>query len=374
MLPAERIPANEDMPLPDMQLQPLNLQTLFLGILTLLATLTALYVARDIALPLIFAFILKLALQPIFRFLNEKLHIPRPPAATLILLTLFSIIFCTGEMLSDPASKWATQLPSAIATIKERISPISKPLQETQAAFLHAEDMTQAGTKVMPVAVQGSRLFDKVFASTRTFLAETGTTIVLLFFFLVAGDTFLRRTVEILPRFKDKRRAVDISQQIEHDIAHYLMTISAMNFLVALATGIISFFSGLGDPLFWGTLAFLLNYIPIIGPIVTAGLLLIASLIAIPGNAAFVAPALYYAVHAIESTFITPLLLAQRFTLNPVLVVLALIFWYWMWGFPGAILSTPMLAILKIVCDRIHRLRALGHFLEGNPPPATALN
>ena len=59
------------------------------------------------------------------------------------------------------------------------------------------------------------------------------------------------------------------------------------------------------------------------------------------------------------------MILARRFTINPVLVIIALVFWYWMWGVPGAILATPMLAITKIICDRIHPLNALGHFIEG---------
>jgi predicted PurR-regulated permease PerM len=59
------------------------------------------------------------------------------------------------------------------------------------------------------------------------------------------------------------------------------------------------------------------------------------------------------------------MLLARRFTINPVLVIISLVFWYWMWGVPGAILSTPMLAITKIICDRIKTLTAFGHFIEG---------
>jgi predicted PurR-regulated permease PerM len=80
---------------------------------------------------------------------------------------------------------------------------------------------------------------------------------------------------------------------------------------------------------------------------------------------AFMPAAIYGAVHITESTFLTPRVLAKRFTLNPVLIILALIFWYWMWGVPGAILATPLLAITKIICDRIESLRPIGHFMEG---------
>jgi len=77
------------------------------------------------------------------------------------------------------------------------------------------------------------------------------------------------------------------------------------------------------------------------------------------------APALYFGIHLIEGEAFTPMLLARRFTLNPVLVILSLVFWFWMWGVPGAILAVPMLVILKIMCDRVRSLRILGQFLEG---------
>ena len=76
-------------------------------------------------------------------------------------------------------------------------------------------------------------------------------------------------------------------------------------------------------------------------------------------------PALYFAIHLVEGETLTPMLLVRRFTLNPVLVILSLVFWVWMWGVPGAVLAVPLLAILKIVCDRVRSLKTLGHFLEG---------
>ncbi len=373
MLPGEKVPnivplptpIDEAMPLPEIQIEPINLNTLFLGGLFIFATLTALYVAQPIALPVVFAFVLKLMLQPALRVL-ERLRVHRAPSSIIILLAVFGFLFGLGTMLAQPASNWAEKLPSAMSRLQERITPISKPIQETQKFMLHAEDMTQApGPKVMPVAVQGTRLFDKIMASSRNFLSGMFMTIVLVFFFMVSGDTFLRRLVEILPRFKDKRQAVDISQQIERDISTYLFTISVMNALVGIATGIVAYTSGLGDPLLWGTLAFLLNYIPIVGPLIMTAILFFAGVIALPDGSSFLPAILYFGIHLLEGTFTTPMLLAQRFTLNPVLVMLSVMFWYWMWGFPGAILSTPMLAIMKIICDRIHRLKAFGHFLEG---------
>ena len=80
---------------------------------------------------------------------------------------------------------------------------------------------------------------------------------------------------------------------------------------------------------------------------------------------ALLPPTLYFSIHLVEGEALTPMLLARRFTLNPVLVILALVFWFWMWGVPGAILAVPLLVILKIVSDRVRPLKALGHFLQG---------
>jgi predicted PurR-regulated permease PerM len=139
-----------------------------------------------------------------------------------------------------------------------------------------------------------------------------------------------------------------------------------MNVAVGVATAAAMYLCGLGDPLLWGATAFLLNYIPILGPLFGTFIFLLAGLLSFDGLWwALLPPALYLGIHLAEGETLTPMLLARRFTLNPVLVILALVFWFWMWGVPGAILAVPMLAIVKIVCDRVRPLKILGHFLEG---------
>jgi predicted PurR-regulated permease PerM len=124
--------------------------------------------------------------------------------------------------------------------------------------------------------------------------------------------------------------------------------------------------TGVGDPVLWGTLAFLLNYVPMLGPACAIVIFLFAGSLTIPSMGLALLPAaLYSAIHLIEGETVTPMLLARRFTLNPVLVVFSFVFWLWLWGVPGAILSAPILATTKIVCDRIRPLAALGHILAG---------
>jgi predicted PurR-regulated permease PerM len=357
---AAAVADQEDLPVPS------DINTVFLSGLFLLAMLAACYVASEIVLPMVLAFVISLVLQPGMRVL-ERVRLPRGIAAILLILVLFGTLGGLGTALSGPATSWAQKLPTGIPKLEERLSFLSRPIAAFQKFADQAQGVTLGGEpKAVPVAVQGSGVSDRLLSGTRSFASGLLETVLVLFFLLVSGDTFLRRLVEILPRFKDKRQAVDISQQIESDVSAYLFTITIMNLAVGVATGTVMAICGVGDPVLWGTVAFLLNYIPILGPMIGVVVFLLSGLLSIDSLwVAFLPAGLYLLIHLVEGETVTPMLLARRFTINPVLVILSLVFWYWMWGVPGAVLSTPMLAITKIICDRVRPLMAFGHFIEG---------
>jgi predicted PurR-regulated permease PerM len=346
-----------------------NFSSIFQGGLFVLALLAALYAAREIALPVVLAFILKLLLQPALRVL-EKLRMPRILGALLLIGVLFGTIVALGTALSGPAGAWAAKLPDGLPRLQEHLSFLRAPIDAVRQFLQRAEGYASgdvpstAGTPQAPAV--GSSLWVTLFAGMRVFVGGLFETVLVLFFLLLSGDTFLRRLVEILPRFSDKRQAIEISQHIEDDVSAYLITVTIMNAAVGIATALVMWLSGVGDPILWGAVAFLLNYVPILGPMIALVTFILAGLLTVNTLwGALLPAALYLAIHVVEGETITPMLLASRFTLNPVLVILALIFWYWMWGVPGAILAVPMLAIMKIICDRIEMLAAFGHFLEG---------
>jgi predicted PurR-regulated permease PerM len=350
----------EDMPLPS------DPKIIFLGGLFVLALLATAYVASDIVLPLVFAFILKLLLQPAMRIL-ERLHVPRMLAALLLILALFGTIVGLGTAISGPAGSWAAKLPEGIPRLQERLSFMRGPIDTVQRFLQQVENF--GGTEPTANAAaspRGPTLLTKLFTGTRNFAGGLFTTVLFLFFLLVSGDVFLLRLVEIVPRFSSKRQVVEISQQIESDISAYLVTITIMNATVGIAMALAMWLTGVGDPILWGTVAFLLNYVPILGTALGAVIFLLAGLLTIDTLwLALLPAALYLGFHLIEGETVTPMLLAKRFTLNPVLIIISLVFWFWMWGIPGMILSVPMLAITKIICDRVRPLAAFGHFLEG---------
>jgi predicted PurR-regulated permease PerM len=253
--------------------------------------------------------------------------------------------------------------------IEQRLNFMSRPIKSLQGALDHIESLAAGGAAAgqhgaPQAAGQGTPLVQKILAQVWLVADAAFTTLVALFFILISGETFLRRLVEIVPRFQDKRQLVDIAQEIEADLSVYLGTITMMNAAVGVATGAVAALCGLGDPLLWGTLAFLLNYVPILGPTTGVITFFVAGIVTLdPLWLAFVPAGLYLLIHVAEGETITPMLLAHRFTVNPVLIMIGVFFWYWMWGVVGAILATPLLAITKIICDRIEPLQPVGHFI-----------
>lgn len=341
--------------------------TVFLGGLFTIALLWACSTAGEIIIPIILAFVLKLVLMPVMNGLT-RLRIPRVISALMVISMLMGGVYGVATVLAPPAIEWAQDLPKEFPKIRDRIEELRDPIAPLQKILNDAEELSimEDGEKTTVVAMQQPSMRDRVMASVGTLVAGTSEMFLVLFFLLVAGDTFLRRLVEILPRFSDKKQAINISDQIQKDISGYLVTITIMNALVGIGTGAAMYFCGVDDPLLWGICAFLLNYVPIVGPIAGAVLFTMVGMITELSLGEALLPAvIYLSIHIVESQFITPLLLARHFTLNPVLVILGLIFFYWLWGIAGAILATPIIAIIKIVCDNVSTLKPFGHFIEG---------
>ena len=351
---------SDDMPLPT------DPRTVFLGGLFLFACLAILHVASEILLPFLLAIVLKLLLQPLVR-LMERIHIPKALGSVVAVLLVLGAFGGTISLLAGPAAAWAGKLPGAIPKLRDSFSFLKEPIDAVQHMMVQIQGMTGGGggapqaPEMKPFALVSAVLSGSAAATSALF-----TTLLILFYLLVSGETFLRRVVEILPRFRDKRNAVEISMHIEEHVSAYLLTVSCINALVGVATGCVMWACGLPNPVLWGALAFVLNFVPILGPLCGVVIFGMASLLSVGIEwYALLPPGLYFCIHVAEGEIATPMILARRFTINPVAVVLALIFWYWMWGVAGAILSFPLLAATKIACDDIRPLRAFGHLLEG---------
>jgi len=336
--------------------------TIFLGILCLIATLVCLYLARDIVLPIVLAIVLQLFLQPFVRRLQHW-HVPKPLGALLAVILLLGVFVGLGTLLTTPAANWAATMSSHWSGVEQKFAFLRRPAEQMQ----HTLD--QMGIQIGSPGQLFSHpvgMVTAVFSGTGSVAGHLFETVLMLFYLLVFSETILRRLVEVLPTLSDKRKALEISLQVERDISIYLLVVTIINSVVGCATAAVMWLCGIPGSVLWGVIAFCLNFVPILGPFCGVLLFLAVGLIS-KGVvwSALLPTALYFGVHVLEGEFITPMLLARRFTLNPIAIILSLIFWNWMWGIPGAILAVPMLAIIKIISDRLQPLHAFGHMLEG---------
>ncbi len=349
-------------------------RSLSLVVLTVLAVFYTLYAASAFIVPIVLAIVLNLLLQPPKRLLTNRLHIPAPVTSLLLILALFSAVGAVGAAISVPASGWIAKAPETLPALEQKLIYLRRPLGYVEAGVRRVEQMAQGrgpgehaaqapAPAAKPVASVGS-VGLTVLSGTRAFVGALFMLLVTLFFLLASGGSLLRRLVEVVPRFRDKRRLIEISDEIEQNISGYLLTITIMNALVGVAAGLASWACGLPDPLLWGTMAFLLNYVPILGPFCGVVVFFLVGLLTYQHVWYALIPAgLYLLIHVAEGETITPMLLARRFTLNPVLVIVSLFFWDYMWGVMGALLAVPLLTICKIVCDHVPSLNALGHLI-----------
>jgi predicted PurR-regulated permease PerM len=362
--PAQARPASsdsaavaEEMPLPH------DWNTIFLGGLFFIACITVANIAQEVILPIVIAVVLKLLLQPLVRLL-ESGHIPKALGALIAVLLLLGLFAMLGAVLSGPVTQMVHDFPSIMTKARERFSAIQDLMAKAQPLM---EKLGIQGENPMDlIHLDPGGMAGSVASGASGFASHMLETLLILFYMLVFGETFMRRLVEVLPRFGDKRQAVEISDAVERDISAYLLTITIINACVGILAGIAMWLFGVPGAVVWGVLAFCFNYVPIIGPITGIILFAIVGLATLGATwAALLPAATYLALHIAEGELITPMVLAKRFTLNPIGVMVSLVFWYWMWGVQGAILSVPLLAITKIISDRLRPLKALGHLLEG---------
>jgi predicted PurR-regulated permease PerM len=169
---------------------------------------------------------------------------------------------------------------------------------------------------------------------------------------------------------RDKKRAVEISHELQQNISNYLFSVSLINLGMGLVVSGGLYFMGVPNAALWGILVALLNFVPYFGPV--AGIIMLAAVGLLTFDTlwqAILPPAWYLLLHALEANLITPVLLGRRFTLNPVVIFASLIFWTWLWGVPGALLSVPILVSIKIVCDRFPAMSHVSELLTSSQQP-----
>jgi predicted PurR-regulated permease PerM len=189
--------------------------------------------------------------------------------------------------------------------------------------------------------------------------------LILLYFLLAYDGIFLAKITRSIPRLTDKKRAVSIVREIEMQISRYLLTITLINIGLGLAVGLVVYLLGLKNPVLWVVLVAVLNFVPYLGALTGIICMTLAAILSFDSlGYAMLFPASYLVLATLEGNFVTPFLLGRSLTLNPVMILIALTFWGWMWGIAGMILAVPIVASFKIFCDHMEPLAPVGEFLS----------
>jgi predicted PurR-regulated permease PerM len=340
--------------------------------LFILALFYTFYFARSLLLPVVLALLLSLILSPAVRAL-KRMFVPEPLGAAVVVVGLSALLVWGLVQLFEPATDWLAKAPKIAEQVERKLSTLRKSVEQVTSAAAQVEALTtvEAKEKRSPqVVAKPPSLLSRVLTGTQSVVIAAGATVVLLFFILASGDLFMRKLVRVMPTFEDKKTAVSVARTIQSAIARYLFTITCINVGLGVATGIALYLLGMPNPILWGVMVALFNYVPYIGPVVSGTVLTVVAFLTFEHmNDVLLVPAVYFTLETIEGHFITPILTGRSLTLNPVMIFLSMLLWGWIWGVVGALMAVPILMTLKIFCDHVESLHGLGEFLTGKSKP-----
>ena len=332
--------------------------------LLVLAVLYTLYFARAFLLPIVIAVLLDFLLSPVVRAL-KRAKIPEPAGAALVVLLLLGAMGFAGYSLAGPAQEWVAKAPESLAKVQSRLHDLRKPMEQVTRTAEQVEEATEvAKGGPQEVVLRGPRLSERLFGTTQSLLTGAIETLILLYFLLAAGDLFLQKLIKVLPLLRDKKKAVAIARETEASISTYLFTLAVVNVILGLVIGLVMTLIGMPNAWLWGALAGTAEFVPYVGATALLVTLTMAGLTTFDSlGHALLVPGAYLTVNLIQSQFVSPLILGRRLTLNPVAILVGLVFWWWLWGVGGAFIAVPLLATFKIFCDHIESLAPIGEFL-----------
>lgn len=367
---ASAVPVEPGAPFPDLGVSRaaiLRPETRSVGVtvLAVLAVLYTLHVARDFLLPVAFALLLDFFFSPVVRGM-ARWRVRPPLGAAVVVLGLVGLVTLLVYELAGPVQSWAARAPETAAEAREKLADVIGPLQRMSETAARVQEATGVGgdDEGQVVVQQGPSLFSRIFGTTQRLVTDVVQMLVLLYFLLAAGDLFLQKLVKVLPRVGDKQAAVQVARKIEASISTYLLTAAAVNLGEAIVVTIAMYLLGMPNPLLWGALVLLLEFIPYIGAAIMTLVLAVAALTTYDTvGQALLVPAVFVLINLVQGNFVSPLLHADRLTLNPVAVFVGLSFWWYVWGIPGAFIAVPLLAAFKILCDHVAPLASIGEFL-----------
>jgi predicted PurR-regulated permease PerM len=344
--------------------QSFDVRSIALTGLFVLAVFYTIYCMRSILLPIVLALLLSYLLRPIVRGFAQ-LKIPLPVGAALLLIGFFGLVGYGISVLAPPTAEWLQKAPAGFTQLQRKLLPVKKSVSQVAQATGEIEKLASTTAETKAVELKRHPITEMLFMRTPEFVASAVLSLILLYFLLVYDQAFIAKLVKLLPTLSDKKAAVGIAHDIESQISRYLFTITAINVCLGMAVGTAVGLLGLRNPVMWGVIVALLNFVPYLGALTGIICMTIGATLSFDSlGYAVIFPAVYLSFGVLEGSFITPWIMGRSLTLNPVIILLSLTFWGWMWGIVGVILAVPILAAFKIFCAHIKPMEPLAEFLS----------
>ena len=320
--------------------------------LFVIALICCAYLAQPVLVPVLLAWAIATIVLPIVKWLHAH-GLPRVLAAILVTVLLCLLIVSLLALLSTPVAYWLGRATEIGALIKQKLQTMGQPLallEELQKAL----NAVGSGEGTLKVEAQHSTLVGTIFSILTPAVSQFILFLGALVFYLIYQNR-LRSTVVYLLRDRETRLAtLRTLSDIDENMTTYFGTFTIVNLGLGLVTVALTWFVGLPNPLLWGVLAALLNYIPYIGPAIVVATLAVVGLVTYPTlGEVVVAPLIYLGIVTIEGQFITPAFMGRRLELNPFAVFLAIAFCTWLWGPVGAFLAVPLLMALTVTLSKV---------------------
>lgn len=337
-------------------------------VLAVLAVLYTMYFARDFFVPIVFAVLLNFLLSPVLRAL-ARVKIPPPAGAAVIVLVLIAAVGGGVYSLAGPAQTFAESAPQTLTKANAKLrtlilARVQKATSQVEKATSTLGDSVGQRTPRQVVVNSTPTIGSRILGTTQTLVAGVLEILILLYFLLAGGDLFLQKLIKVLPHSGDKRKAVEVARATEGAVSAYLFTALLVNVGEGIVVALILWALKMPSPLLWGVMVAAVEFVPYLGALTAVVVLGLAGLTTFDNvGHALMIPGSFLAVNLIQANLVTPVLLGHRLTLNPVAIFIGLTFFFWIWGVSGAFLAVPLLATLKIFCDNIQSLAALGEFL-----------
>ncbi len=344
-----------------------NASTAAMLLLAGLACMVAIKLAAPILVPLLAASLVALLLNPLVRLLSRR-FVPRWLAAMLVMGLLSGGLGLAGYLSYEPATELAERSPQLAWQFKKKVERLVHPLSQAEKMSEALNTIETMGGEERPrtIAVVEAPLgLSERYGGALGSLAIAVSVVILVYLLLVFGELLFRRVVTVAPTLADKRNMVGLVREIQSDVSRYVGTVTVINIGLGATAAIALHLAGLENPLFWGLLAALLNYIPYLGPLLGTVLLLAVGVLQFDAALDALAPAgIYLLLNLIESQLVTPLILGRSFSLNPVVILVWLLFWGWLWGVPGVLLAMPLLVCTKLIAARSELFKPFALMVE----------